>query len=175
MVDDKKISMRPAVELSYLPKEEQEILYDTMESEACTPSHAQAIKIRKFSAEGRLNEAVLLSIMSEEKPNQVEQWKIPKNRLKKYFPSGTTQQKMEETIIKALELYRKTGKKQGTIGNLTPREQSIRWWSMRNQHFPVFPSPHPTPLVYQQITSRKDNKEPGTSSLSAGQRFPHPA
>ena len=110
MVDDKKISMRPAVELSYLPKEEQEILYDTMESEACTPSHAQAIKIRKFSAEGRLNEDVLLSIMAEEKPNQVEQWKIPKNRLKKYFPSGTTQQKMEETIIKALELYRKREK-----------------------------------------------------------------
>ena len=110
MVDDKKVSMRPAVELSYLPKEEQEILYDTMESEACTPSHAQAIKIRKFSAEGRLNEDVLLSIMSEEKPNQVEQWKIPKNRLKKYFPSGTTQQKMEETIIKALELYRKREK-----------------------------------------------------------------
>lgn len=110
MVDNKKIAMRPAVELSYLPKEEQEILYDTMESEDCTPSHAQAIKIRKFSAEGRLNEDVLLSIMSEEKPNQVEQWKIPKNRLKKYFPSGTTQQKMEETIIKALELYWKREK-----------------------------------------------------------------
>ena len=110
MVDNKKIAMRPAVELSYLPKEEQEILYDTMESEDCTPSHAQAIKIRKFSEEGRLNEDVLLSIMSEEKPNQVEQWKIPKNRLKKYFPSGTSQQKMEETIIKALELYRKREK-----------------------------------------------------------------
>ena len=110
MVDNKKIAMRPAVELSYLPNEEQEILYDTMESEDCTPSHAQAIKIRKFSEEGRLNEDVLLSIMSEEKPNQVEQWKIPKNRLKKYFPSGTTQQKMEETIIKALELYRKREK-----------------------------------------------------------------
>ena len=110
MVDEKKIAMRPAVELSYLPKEEQEILYDTMESEACTPSHAQAIKIRKFSAEDRLNEDVLLSIMAEEKPNQVEQWKIPKNRLKKYFPSGTSQQKMEETIIKALELYRKREK-----------------------------------------------------------------
>ena len=110
MVDEKKIAMRPAVELSYLPKEEQEILYDTMESEDCTPSHAQAIKIRKFSEEGRLNEDVLLSIMAEEKPNQVEQWKIPKNRLKKYFPSGTSQQKMEETIIKALELYRKREK-----------------------------------------------------------------
>ena len=110
MVDEKKIAMRPAVELSYLPKEEQEILYDTMESEACTPSHAQSIKIRKFSAEGRLNEDVLLSIMAEEKPNQVEQWKIPKNRLKKYIPSGTSQQKMEETIIKALELYRRREK-----------------------------------------------------------------
>ena len=110
MVDEKKIAMRPAVELSYLTKEEQEILYDTMESEACTPSHAQAIKIRKFSAEGRLNEDVLLSIMAEEKPNQVEQWKIPKNILKKYFPSGTSQQKMEETIIKALELYRRREK-----------------------------------------------------------------
>ena len=81
-----------------------------MESEACTPSHAQAIKIRKFSAEGRLNEDVLLSIMAEEKPNQVEQWKIPKNILKKYFPSGTSQQKMEETIVKALELYRRQEK-----------------------------------------------------------------
>lgn len=174
MVDDKKISMRPAVELSYLPKEEQEILYDTMESEACTPSHAQAIKIRKFSAEGRLNEDVLLSIMSEEKPNQVEQWKIPKNRLKKYFPSGTTQQKMEETIIKALELYRKREKAgndrhfdtKGEVYPLAVNEKSV---------FLCFPSPHPTPFVYQQITSRKDNKEPGTSSLSAGQRFPYPA
>ena len=144
MVDDKKISMRPAVELSYLQKEEQAILYDTMESEVCTPSHAQAIKIRKFSAEGRLNEDVLLSIMSEEKPNQVEQWKIPKNRLKKYFPSGTTQQKMEETIIKALELYRK---QQGTIDILTPREKSIRWRLMRNQSFSVSP-PHTLPLWF---------------------------
>ena len=68
-----------------------------------------------------------------------------------------------------------TGKKQGTIGILTPREKSIRWWSMRNQLFPVFPSPHPTPLIYQQITSRKDNKEQGTSFISAGQRFSYPA
>lgn len=68
-----------------------------------------------------------------------------------------------------------TGKKQGTIDILTPREKSIRWWSMRNQLFPVFLSPHPTPLIYQQITSRKDNKEQGTSSLSAGQRFSYPA
>ena len=67
------------------------------------------------------------------------------------------------------------GKKQGTLGILTPREKSILLGITRNQSIPAFPSPHPTPLVYQQITSRKDNKEPGTFSLSAGQRFPHPA
>lgn len=173
MVDDKKISMRPAVELSYLPKEEQEILYDTMESEACTPSHAQAIKIRKFSAEGRLNEDVLLSIMSEEKPNQVEQWKIPKNRLKNTFHRELHSRKWKKPLSKHWN-YTGNGKKQGTIGILTPREKSIRWRSMRISLL-CFPSPHPTPFVYQQITSRKDNKEPGTSSLSAGQRFPYPA
>ena len=109
-VDDDKISMRPAVELSYLSKEEQELLYDAMESEACTPSHDQAIQMRNLSKEGKLTEDIIMVIMSQEKPNQVEQWKIPKNRLKKYFPSGTTQQEMEETIIKALELYRKREK-----------------------------------------------------------------
>lgn len=109
-VDDDKISMRPAVELSYLSKEEQELLYDAMESEACTPSHDQAIQMRNLSKEGKLTEDIIMVIMSQEKPNQVEQWKIPKNRLKKYFPSGTSQQKMEETIIKALELYRKREK-----------------------------------------------------------------
>lgn len=145
MVDNKKIAMRPAVELSYLPKEEQEILYDTMESEDCTPSHAQAIKIRKFSAEGRLNEDVLLSIMSEEKPNQVEQWKIPKNRLKKYFPSGTTQQKMEETIIKALELYRKREK----AGNDRHFDTKGKVYSLVNNEksaFFCFPLPTPYPF-----------------------------
>lgn len=127
MVDDKKISMRPAVELSYLPKEEQEILYDTMESEACTPSHAQAIKIRKFSAEGRLNEDVLLLIMSEEKPNQVEQWKIPKNRLKKYFPSGTTQQWQCETIKRGYDCYEKAAEVRTAIGNRIAGSYHCRW------------------------------------------------
>ena len=67
MVDDNKIAMRPAVELSYLSKTEQDVLLDTMQLEDCTPSHAQAIKMRKFSEEGRLNEDVILSILSEEK------------------------------------------------------------------------------------------------------------
>lgn len=83
-----QIAMRPAVELSYLPKEEQQILYDTMQLEDCTPSHAQAIKMRKFSEEGRLNEDVILSILSEEKPNQVEQFKISRKRIDKYFSPG---------------------------------------------------------------------------------------
>ena len=107
MVDEGKIAMRPAVELSYLPKEQQQVLFDTMELEDCTPSHAQAIKMRKFAEAGKLNEDVILSIMTEEKPNQVEQFKIPKKRIDKYFSPGTTPKQMEDTIIKALELYRK--------------------------------------------------------------------
>lgn len=107
MVDEGKVAMRPAVELSYLPKTEQEILIDTMQLEDCTPSHAQAIKMRKFSEEGKLGEDVILSILTEEKPNQVEQFKIPKKRIEKYFSPGTPKEKIEDTIIKALEMYRK--------------------------------------------------------------------
>lgn len=107
MVDDNKIAMRPAVELSYLSKTEQDVLLDTMQLEDCTPSHAQAIKMRKFSEEGRLNEDVILSILSEEKGNQKEQFRMPKERISKYFTPGTSAKQMEDTIIKALELYRK--------------------------------------------------------------------
>lgn len=107
MVDEGKIAFRPAVELSYLSKEEQASLLMTMESEVCTPSLAQAIKIKKFSQEGRLNDDVMLSILSEEKPNQKEVYKLPKERLDKYFPKGTPPEKIEEIIFKALELYRK--------------------------------------------------------------------
>ena len=107
MVDEGKIAMRPAVELSYLPKKEQEVLFDTIEMEDCTPSHAQAIKMRKFADDKRLNEDVILSIMSEEKGNQKEQFKMPKERISKYFSPGTSTKQMEETIIKALEMYRK--------------------------------------------------------------------
>ena len=107
MVDDNKIAMRPAVELSYLSKTEQEVLLDTMQLEDCTPSHAQAIKMRKFSEEGRLNEDVILSILSEEKGNQKEQFRMPKERISKYFTPGTSAKQIEDTIIKALELYRK--------------------------------------------------------------------
>ena len=107
MVDEGQIAMRPAVELSYLPKEQQEILYDTMQSEDCTPSHAQAIKMRKFSEEGKLDEDVIFSIMTEEKPNQVEQFKMPRKRIDRYFPQGTPKEKIEDTIVKALEFYQR--------------------------------------------------------------------
>lgn len=107
MVDEGRIDMRPAVELSFLPKDQQELLLDTMQLEDCTPSHAQAIKMRKFSEEGRLNEDVIYSIMSEEKGNQKEQFRMPKERISKYFSPGTPAKQMEDTIIKALEMYRK--------------------------------------------------------------------
>ena len=107
MVDSGKIAFRPAVELSYLSKEQQQSLYDTMECEDCTPSLAQAIKMKEFSRDGKLTDEVILSIMQEEKPNQREQFKMPKERISKYFTPGTPAQKIEDTIIKALELYRK--------------------------------------------------------------------
>ena len=107
MVDSGKIAFRPAVELSYLSKEQQQSLYDTMECEDCTPSLAQAIKMKEFSRDGKLTEEVILSIMQEEKPNQREQFKMPKERISKYFAPGTPAQKIEDTIIKALELYRR--------------------------------------------------------------------
>ena len=102
-----QMALRPAVELSYLSENEQNALLEVMESEDCTPSHAQAIKIRGFSEKGKLNPDVILSIMQEEKPNQVEQFKMPRNRIDKFFPAGTPAQKIEDTIVKALELYRR--------------------------------------------------------------------
>ena len=107
MVDDGKIAFRPAVELSYLSKEQQKSLYNTMEREDCTPSLAQAIKMKEFSKDGKLTDEVILSIMQEEKPNQKEQFKMPKERISKYFAPGTPAQKIEDTIIKALDLYRR--------------------------------------------------------------------
>ena len=105
--DKLQIALRPAVELSYLAQQEQQVLYETMITEDCTPSHAQAMKIRKYAEEGRLNPDVILSILQEEKPNQKEQFKIPKERISKYFAPGTPAQKIEDTIVKALEFYRK--------------------------------------------------------------------
>ena len=107
MVDDGRIAFRPAVELSYLTEQEQSALYDTMGREDCTPSLAQAIKMKAFSRDGKLTDAVILSIMEEEKPNQKEQFRMPKERISKYFKPGTPARTMEDTIIKALDYYRK--------------------------------------------------------------------
>ena len=107
MVDEGKVAMRPAVELSYLPEKEQTMLHEMIKLEDCTPSHAQAIKMRRFAEEGKLSEEVILSIMQEEKPNQKEQFRMPRERISKYFPAGTPAQKIEDTIIKALELYQR--------------------------------------------------------------------
>ena len=107
MVDDGRIAFRPAVELSYLTEQEQSALYDTMGREDCTPSLAQAIKMKAFSRGGKLTDAVIRSIMEEEKPNQKEQFRIPKERISKYFKPGTPARTMEDTIIKALDYYRK--------------------------------------------------------------------
>ena len=107
LVDNGKIALRPAVELSYLPEQEQRTLLEIIECEECTPSFAQAMKLRKFSQEGKLSEDVILSIMQEEKPNQKEQFRMPKERISRFFAPGTPAQKMEDTIVKALEYYRK--------------------------------------------------------------------
>lgn len=106
-----QMALRPAVELSYLRKEEQLDLAQLIQELESTPSHAQALKLRKLSEEqepeGRLARDAILAILEEEKPNQVEQVKIPRDRISKFFPAGTPARKMEETIVKALELYRR--------------------------------------------------------------------
>jgi len=107
MVDEGKIALRPAVELSYLTVEEQTDLLDTIESEDCTPSHAQAIRMRNLSKEGNLDIDAIFDIMTEQKGNQKEKVKIPMERLDKFFPRDRPQKQVEDTIIKALTFYQK--------------------------------------------------------------------
>ena len=103
MVDEGKIALTPAVELSFLKKDEQENLFATMESEEATPSLSQAQRMKTLSQSGRLDMDMIFSIMTEEKGNQKETVKIGMERLKKYFPKGTMPKQMEDTIIKLLE------------------------------------------------------------------------
>ena len=112
MVDEGKIALTPAVELSFLKKDEQENLFATMESEEATPSLSQAQRMKTLSQSGRLDMDTIFAIMTEEKGNQKETVKIGMERLKKYFPKGTTPKQMEDTIIKLLEreLQRKRGR-----------------------------------------------------------------
>ena len=112
MVDEGKIALTPAVELSFLKKDEQENLFATMESEEATPSLSQAQRMKSLSQSGRLDMDMIFAIMTEEKGNQKETLKINTSKLKKYFPKNTTPKQMEETIIRLLEreLQRKRSK-----------------------------------------------------------------
>ena len=112
MVDGGRIALTPAVEMSFLKKDEQESLFATMESEEATPSLSQAQRMKSLSQSGRLDMDMIFSIMTEEKGNQKETLKINTSKLKKYFPKNTTLKQMEDAIIKLLEreLQRKRGR-----------------------------------------------------------------
>lgn len=111
LVDEGSIGMRPAVEISYLPKTEQVDLLKAMERQSCTPSHAQAIKLKRFSSEGRLSTDVIYSIMCEEKPNQAEQFRIPSEQISRFFKPSATREEKAARIVKALELLDKQERK----------------------------------------------------------------
>ena len=106
-VDEGKIGLRPAVEISYLQEEEQRDLVDFIDTEGTFPSHAQTIRMKELSREGKLDTDTINDIMREQKGNQKDRLKIPVERIRKYFPSDASPNQMEETIIKALEFYRK--------------------------------------------------------------------
>lgn len=107
MVDENKIAFNPAVEISYLERSEQQVLLDAMDLNDCTPSHAQAIRLKKMSQDGVLNDEQIYAVMLEEKPNQQEQIKFKKDELKKYFPPTYTDAQMRKDIIKGLELLKR--------------------------------------------------------------------
>ncbi len=105
MVDDGKIAMTPAVELSYLKPEEQTLLLDTIDSEQATPSLSQAQRMKKLSQEGKLTDDSMLQIMMEQKKPEAWNLTLPMDKIRKYFPRSYTPQRMEETIIKLLESW----------------------------------------------------------------------
>lgn len=107
MVDDRRIAFNPAVELSYLTEGQQESLAAAMELCDCTPSHAQAIQMKKLSQDGKLTEAAINRMLSEEKPNQKEQIRLPVERIERFFPKGYTTRQKEDTIIKLLSEWQR--------------------------------------------------------------------
>lgn len=111
LVDEGKIALRPAVELSYLTQDEQEMVNQEIYALDCTPSHAQTIRMRKFSEDGRLNDAVIESIMMEEKPNQKEKVHIPYGHIRKYIPESVPFEKTGDYIVQALEFYQQNKNK----------------------------------------------------------------
>ena len=103
MVDENKIAFNPAVEISYLDKSEQRVLLDAMEQNDCTPSHAQAIRLKKLSQEGVLSDQTIYETLAEQKPNQQEQYKFKREDIRKYFPKSYTDKQVCDTVIKLLE------------------------------------------------------------------------
>jgi ParB family chromosome partitioning protein len=120
LVDEGKIALRPAVELSYLTQDEQKLVYEQILDCDCTPSHAQTIRMRKFSEEGRLNDAVIETIMQEEKPNQKEKIHIPYGQLRKFIPENVSYDDTRNYILEALEFYQKYHAKQHTQNKNNP-------------------------------------------------------
>ncbi len=113
MVDEKQIAFNPAVELSYLAENEQQSLFDTMQSEDCTPSLAQAQRMKKLSQDGRLNVDVIFSILTEEKPNQKEKFNIQRERIDRFFPKSFSEKQKEDLIVQLLEgWYKKRQREQ---------------------------------------------------------------
>ena len=112
LVDQKRIAFSPAVELSYLTKQEQAELWSFIESEDCTPSLSQAIRMKKLSQEAKLTEEVIYAIMTEEKPNQKEQIKLPADKLRKFFPRDYTPEQMGNAIFRLLEEYQRRKQRQ---------------------------------------------------------------
>lgn len=107
MVDEKQIAFNPAVELSYLAENEQQDLYNTMQSENCTPSLSQAQRLKKLSQDSRLNVDVIYSILTEEKPNQKEKFNIQRERIDRFFPKNFTEKQKEDLIVQLLESWYK--------------------------------------------------------------------
>lgn len=107
MVDDKKITFNPAVEISYLDRDEQLTLLDAINMNDCTPSHAQSIRLKKMSQDGLLTADAIYAILSEEKPNQKEQIKLPRDELRKYFPQNYSDKQIKRDILKGLELLKR--------------------------------------------------------------------
>lgn len=121
-VDEGRMKMLPAVEVSYLSKTEQESLLDAIEAEACTPSHAQACKMKRYSQSGELTDALIRSIMEEQKPNQVEQLKIPKKSIERFFKPDASASEIEQRIIRALELLSQAEAKKTRLENSEVRD-----------------------------------------------------
>lgn len=107
MVDEKRIGITPAVEISYLKPKEQRMLLDTIDSKQATPSLSQAQRMKKLSQSGELNDDTMLGIMMEQKKQEKMDITIPGEVLQKYFPRSYTPQRMQETIIKLLESWQR--------------------------------------------------------------------